>query len=47
MQHPHNNISSSSIFIDENRKILLGDPWITPPVYGHDMNQNVFTCPSP
>lgn len=47
MKHPHNNISTSSIFINEDRRILVGDPWITPPVYNQDMNQNVFACPSP
>lgn len=47
MQHPHNNISTSSIFVDEDRRIMLGDPWITPPVYSQEMSQNVFACPSP
>ena len=31
--HAHGNISTSSIFIDEQRRIVLGDPWITPPTY--------------
>jgi len=47
MNHPHNNISTSSVFIDKDRKIILGDPWITPPAYNHGINQNVFACPSP
>ena len=47
IQHPHNNISTSSIFIDNDRRILVGDPWITPPAYNQEMTQNVFACPSP
>ena len=25
----------------------MGDPWITPPIYNQDINQNAFACPSP
>lgn len=47
MKHPHNNVSSSSIFIDTDRRIILGDPWITPPIISQDISQNLFACPSP
>ena len=45
--HPHNNISSSSMFVDEDRQILVGDPWATPPAYNINQNQNGFAYPSP
>jgi hypothetical protein len=46
-RHPHNNISTSSIFVDQSRRIVLTDPWAAPPTYVHDLSQNVFAYPSP
>jgi hypothetical protein len=30
INHPHENISSTSFFVNENRSIILGDPWMFP-----------------
>jgi hypothetical protein len=45
--HPHNNISSAAIFVNEERQIIVGDPWITPPAYQIYQNNNGYSYPSP
>ena len=35
------------MYVDEERQILVGDPWATPPAYNINQNQNGFAYPSP
>lgn len=46
MGESHRNISTSSIFLREDRTVLLGDPWV---VGESTLNANLygFTYPSP
>jgi len=47
LNQSHLRISSNSIFINEDRTVVLGDPWLF--IGGNDVNSNIngYSYPSP
>ena len=49
LQHPHERVSLSSVFVRENHSIFLSDPWLFPrdETASLDLNKNGHSYPSP